>query len=341
MPDTRFAELRRHQMRALLQIGPVGSAAPSPPTTGGAASAGRADADAALYVHMPSGNGGPSDVVDALYAAAAHASPAARLHNATHRLGLPPGPARSFDAVDAAPHVATLTDFDSEYRGGGRFGSRFDTLEAISASRVCAAASVAARAWWSLAGGTGDPAVNCSLVGELLRCLLPSDGTASPAAASEDGASEDGAVAAAACPLAASLGLHGLTESELHSHYTGVFISTPSSVSIAPTARFVSAFLERTLNATCDAAVPSAATGCEPTLAFHDAYSLGIERTGEPTPAWRVADVNEPLCAPRALSPHASHPCPPLLFKTPLHGASMRASRARRFVRVAHGALRR
>ena len=53
--------------------------------------------------------------------------------------------------------VATLSDFDLVYRGGGRYGSRFDTLDGLDVSRVCASAGVAARAWWARCAGRASP----------------------------------------------------------------------------------------------------------------------------------------------------------------------------------------
>lgn len=77
------------------------------------------------------------------------------------------------------PDVAVLSDFDSAFAIGGRYGSRFDTGGGLDAELVCRAAGVAARAWWRLAGGSPDvqPEPACALVTELLECFLASEGS--------------------------------------------------------------------------------------------------------------------------------------------------------------------
>ena len=288
--DRTFEELRRAPLRSLIQIGPVGAR----------------EASRRLFVHRPTGGSVnvSNAAVDALHAAAsAVGTPSIVLTDASSALGLPPGPARSFTdpklayasgISSPAAAIATLTDFDTEYRGGGRHGSRFDSLDALDAAAVCDASSVAVRAWWSLAGGSGKPAVNCSLVEELLECLLPAlpaTSAASPPSPAPDGIPSS-PPPPPPCALARSLGVRG----ELTSHYTGVFISSPSRVSASPTTRFAAAFLERTLAPVCDTAVPSASAPCEAAVLFHDAYPAGI--AFEPDKgSWRVTDPSEPLWA--------------------------------------------
>jgi len=142
---------------------------------------------------------------------------------------------------------------------------------------------VASRAWWSLAGGSGRPTANCTLVEELLACLLP-PATASGAAV--------GGLPARTCPLARALGIRG----DLTSHYTGVFISVPGSVRMSATARFATAFLEARLAPVCERIGLSTSEPCEPAVLSHDAFSAGVERDPA-TGAWHVTDPSEPLWA--------------------------------------------
>ena len=205
--------------------------------------------------------------------------------------------------------VATLTDFDSSYHAGGRFGSRFDTLDGLDPTRVCDAAGVAARAWWGLAGGTGEPLPNCTLVNVLLRCLLPplaaSNATAEGAGASSaqqedgDGAEEEAGASASPpaqpprCELLSELGME---DNGLTSHYSGVFISSPSQTALSPTAEFARLFLQRTLGRTCATLAPSPTAACEPVVIMHDAYSAGVE-PNEVTGGWRTTDADEEVWA--------------------------------------------
>ena len=231
-----------------------------------------------------------------------------QVRDATGARGLPPGAARSF--VDpklqlpntALPSVATLADFEDAYHGGGRYGSHFDTIDGLNVSLVCAAATVAGRAWWSLAGGTGTLHANCSLVEELLRCLLPparrggrggggeggEAGSGEPDAADGHGGSEGGEVPS--CALATALGVEG----DLTTHYAGVYMAAPGSVRVSATARFASAFLEQRLTSACEATGLAPTASCEPSILMHDAYPAGIERDPS-TGRWRVTDPDEPL----------------------------------------------
>ena len=260
------------------------------------------------------------------------ALPSPQVRDATGGHGLPPGAARSF--VDpklqlpnsALPSVATLADFEDAYHGGGRYGSHFDTIDGLNVSLerahvappcmqvlttapslptglnvslVCAAATVAGRAWWSLAGGSGTLDANCSLVDELLHCLLPparrggrseggEAGSGEADAADGHGGGEGGDVPS--CALATALGVEG----DLRTHYAGVYISAPGSVRVTATARFASAFLKQRLTSACEAIGLAPTTSCEPSILTHDAYPAGIERdlgTGR----WRVTDPDEPL----------------------------------------------
>ena len=242
--------------------------------------------------------------------------------------GLPPGPARSFaDPRLALPRlgrrssttteVATLSDFDLVYRGGGRYGSRFDTLDGLDVSRVCASAGVAARAWWALLGGRGTPTANCTLVNELLSCLLPPATNSTRRAAAKEAAAEameepddnsggvddeeEKAAEAsyqAACPLASEL---HLGRNDLLTRYTGVFLSSPSRTIVSESVRFIEAVLTRTLNRTCEAATSASTNSpCAPSIIRHDSYSPAIEKDAS-TGLWRVDDgllaLGEPLWA--------------------------------------------
>ena len=284
--DLRFLELRDATLAAVLQVGPVGAVGASD----------------ALYVHTPSAHG--ANTVGAALHAAAAAPGAPAVLEASGGDGLPPGPARAFVdrrlGLGDPAHVATVADVDVTYASGARFGSRFDTIEGLNASRVCAASGVAARAWWALSGGHGEPIVNCTLVSELLRCLLPpaaghgegnGNGGAGGGPRDGDGGTTE-AIGGAACPLAAELGLaaEGLT-----SHYSGVFISSASLAEISPTAQLAHALLTRSLMGTCEASTASATAPCEPVVLTHDAFPAGIER--EPTGQWVVTDASEPLWA--------------------------------------------
>lgn len=280
--DLRFESLRGDALSALVQIGPVGSAE--------AADVEGAGGDS-LYVHAPAAGTLPfaNAAVDALLLAASPNSSAVLA--AATQPGLPPGPARTFLEHSAAvrggggpPAIATLTDFDAHYRGGGRFGSRFDTLDGLSASRVCAASTVAARAWWGLAGGVGAPTVNCSTVTTLLRCLLPSaaaPGGGSAAAGDAGGVAADGSP----CELAADLGVEG----DLGSRYAGVFMASAGRASMTTTARFAQRYLQRALNATC----MGLGAACEPVVVTHDAYSPAIEPDRD-TGTWRAIPPIDP-----------------------------------------------
>ena len=126
---------------------------------------------------------------------------------------------------------------------------------------------VAARAWWALAGGRGEPRVNCTLIDELLDCYL----------------------APAPCALSRDLGV----ELPISSQYAGVFVSSPSRTQLSSGAHFASLFLRRALKASCDEL--GAPAPCEPSVALHDAYStaLGTDESG----AWVVVDPTQPLWA--------------------------------------------
>jgi hypothetical protein len=245
--DVRFTKLRTAPLRSVLQIGAVG------------AKEGRGK----FYVHTPLH---ASDAAVAKAVALFGPSQSQSVRAATAGLGLPPGPALSLLSEVAQmglprPNlVATLTDYDSQYLGGGRHGSRFDSLASLEPSSVCTAATLTAKAWWTAAGGIGEPSANCSLVHALLRCLLESD----------------------VCDLAASLGVNA----RLDSHYTGVFPM------VAPTTSFVSQLLRhRLLQSACDGSEP-----CEAVVALHDAYSTAIE-PDEETGVWTIVDSNASVWA--------------------------------------------
>ena len=110
---------------------------------------------------------------------------------------------------------------------------------------------ILARAWWQLAGGSGAPSANCSLVQELLRCLLLPE----------------------PCDLARDLGVI----SPLDSHYTGVFVAGPDHTIVSPTAEFTRRLLRRRILAAGAAGTGRAAGAWSPIVALHDAYSTGIE----------------------------------------------------------------
>jgi hypothetical protein len=251
-------------------------------------------------VHVPTHATSAGSAAAAALRAAAAPSPgqgtnasSLPVRDATTGAGLPPGAAQSFadpklslrdsGTGGATLDVATLTDFDGTYHGGGRYGSRFDTLDGLDESLVCGAAGVAARAWWALSGGSGTPSVNCTMVAELLRCLLL------PAAPPPVGRHHP----SYACPLAAELGVEG----NLSSHYTGVYMASAEAVQVSSTTEFARRFLTRTLNASCELTVPPA-SACEPVVMLHDAYSPGIERDGgKSAGGWRVTDETEPIWA--------------------------------------------
>ena len=293
--DVAYGSAVRH----VLQLGPLGSVA----------------AGGEMEVHLPTAPGEHSRAV----AAALHASGVLALRDAATAgatagdgagagASLPPGPARAFvdEGVVGASQAAytgaaTLTDRAAP-RVGLAHGSRFDTLATLNGSLVCDAATAAARAWWRLAGGSGAPTANCSLVQELLRCLLLPE----------------------PCRLALDLGVI----SRLDSHYTGVFVAGPGGRTIvSPTAEFARRLLQRRILAPllaplatpgCNAA--SAPAGCEageaaeaagaagvaeavevdgawlPIVALHDAYSTGIEWHRYRS-AWRVTDETQPIWA--------------------------------------------
>ena len=301
-PDTTFTQLRDAGIEALVHLGPMGAA----------------DGDPGLYVHAEasSASASPSSAADALRQAAAPGMP---VRDAAGGHGLPPGPGRAFAdaklalgrrglaAAGGATEVVTLSDFDRSYRIGGRYGSRFDTLAGLDASRVCAAAGVVARAWWAMLGGAGAPAVNCSVVSELLGCLLPPASNQTRFAAAKEAVEEadttftdtpldveaQAAQAAydAACPLAAEL---GFDRTSLATRYTGVWIEGRVT---DPTTLFVKAWLDARLNATCPpvADVENPAP-CQPAVLYHDAFPAGIEQSGRDG-AWQVRDDTEPLWA--------------------------------------------
>ena len=297
-PDLTFTQLRAAGISTLVHLGPVGAAS----------------GDAGLFVHTPPD--APSTAADALRNAAAAHVP---VRAATAGQGLPPGPGRAFADPKLAvarrglvshsgtTDVVTLSDFDRSYRLGGRFGSRFDTLDALDASRVCDAAGVAARAFWSLVGGTGTPAVDCGVVTQLLACLLPPAGNQTRFAAAKEAVEERDTTFApeppdeearaaqrdyeAACPLARELGFDQTT---LASRYSGVFVEGRIS---DPTTLFVKAWLDARLNVTCPpVADVEAPAPCAPAVMYHDAYPPGIEPEGDEG-AWRVVDLSEPLWA--------------------------------------------
>jgi nicastrin len=237
-----------------------------------AAVGGAASADGALYVHTPA----PASAADTALAASVTRA-AADVRAATGSLGLPPGPATALAGAGGGGAVV-LADFGS-VEDDGRVGSRFDTAETLDAARVCAAAGAAARAWWALAGGDGTPAPNCTLVEELLRCLLPPPRGAPP----PPPAAADAAPAPAACALAAELGLDG---GGLTSRYTSVHVRGAVSAPVE--------FALRLLNRTLARAACADGGGCEPTVLLHEAYSAGIEREAG---AWRVVDGNATIWA--------------------------------------------
>ena len=245
--DVRFTALHHAPIKHLVQIAPIGAASPH-------------------YVHT------------ALLRAGATA-PSGPIQRAAASLGLPPGPARSF--VDPkwtvkgneGTDVATVGDFAASYHGAARYASRFDTRDALNDTLVCEAASVAARAFWDLSGGHGVPVANCTLVSELLGCLLPNASALSRPKP---------------CALAQEFGIKG----GLGTRYAGVY--APSE--LLPTAAFAHAFLNRTLAKACDAAVPSRASPCEPVVMYHRAHSAGIEQD-DATGAWRTTDPSEPIWA--------------------------------------------
>ncbi|EOD11619.1 hypothetical protein EMIHUDRAFT_214476 [Emiliania huxleyi CCMP1516] len=167
------------------------------------------------------------------------------------------------------PSLGTLADYDAERRGGGRYGSRFDTLEGIDASLVCEASAVAAAAWWRLAGGEGSPAPNCSLVEErreLLGCFLTDP----------------------RCATATQLEVEPPT-----SRYTSAFLPLRGELAASGTAKFAAAFLRAALAPLCPAeprrslfpgASGTAEEGsplCEPTVLTHDAVSPSLEYDAE------------------------------------------------------------
>ena len=294
----RFLELRERRLTTLVHVGPIGAR----------------EAGEELFIHTSAAatNGATNGAAEALRAAASAApvlsAPSLQVRDATGAHGLPPGAARSF--VDpklqlpntALPSVATLADFEDAYHGGGRYGSHFDTIDGLNVSLVCAAATVAGRAWWSLAGGSGTLDANCSLVEELLHCLLPparrggrgggseggEAGSGEPDAADGHGGGEGGDVPS--CALATALGVEG----DLTTHYAGVYMAAPGSVRVSATARFASAFLEQRLTTACEATGLAPTASCEPSILMHDAYPAGIERDPS-TGRWRVTDPDEPL----------------------------------------------
>ena len=257
--DVRFLALRDARVDAVLELGAVGAVA----------------AAGQLYVHTPTA--APTSAVSTALHGATGGLAMLPLLAADSGLGLPPGPALSLlgEAAERGgpppANVATLSDYNEQFAGGARVASRFDTADGLNSSLVCQAATVAARAWWRLGGGTGTPEANCSLVRELLDCMLAPDG----------------------CPLASSLGIEG----GLGSHYSGVFMSAPGQTLISPTARFATKLLRRRLlSPACDDA-PHAP--CDPTVLPHDAYSTGIEVDPE-TALWRCALSPRRPLAPRA-----------------------------------------
>ena len=301
-PDLTFAQLRASGLRSLVHVGPVGAAA----------------GNAELFVHSPAGASGGDEVAAAIRGAAAASMP---VRDGTAGRGLPPGPARSFADPKlalrrrgiaeggAATEVATLADFDQSYRGEAVVGSRFDTADGLDASRVCAAAGVAARAWWTLAGGVGSPEADCLRVKQLLDCLLPSPTNSSRKADAKSAALESLEAAderdddepelaaaqseyEATCPLAAEL---GIDRRSMATRYTGVFQAERGRVVYSATALFAKAWLERSLNATCDGRSTAEGLWCEPAVMLHDAYSPGIER--DASGVWRVSDATEPIWA--------------------------------------------
>ena len=186
----------------------------------------------------------------------------ARVNVASAGMGLPPGTARSFakhiELSGATGDVAVLTDFDTSYNNGGSLGTAFDGVQNLDTERLCDAAQIASSAWWSLAGGRGHPEINCSLVKHLLGCLLPNANSPSDVADR--------------CTLAAEF---GIAAEDLTSHYTGVFISTPTESLISPTVSFVQSFVKRALAGMCSArksGESSQTATCEPYVALHDAY---------------------------------------------------------------------
>lgn len=292
--DLRFTELRAASLASVLQIGPLGAS----------------EAKGTLYVHAPSEGSQPNELVATLHEAAAQL--AVDLRNASGAHGLPPGAAQAFadpkvamrgvlDGTDTSAgtgpteprrrsHIATLSDFDLAYRAGARFGSRFDTIDGLDVVAVCTASELAARSWWKAAGGHGQPSINCTLVRELLGCLLPPPLASS--SGGDGGAEASEASGGRACPLAAELGVEG----ELHSHYTGVFLSSPGRRAISTTARFAQRWLERSLAAACEPVAGSAPAACEPNVVLHDAYGAGLA-LDEESGRWRVVDTEEPLWA--------------------------------------------
>lgn len=256
--DLTFKALASASTKGVIQIGPVGSQ--------------HGDGTSSqFFVHTQAQNRNNTPAT----AIRAQGSSRIAVVDASGGLGLPPGAARSFiDPSLALPggasQVATLTDFDMDMSHGGRTGSRFDTFDALRATRVCDASAVAARAWWLMAGGTGVPDVNCTLVHTLLMCLLPG---------ADGGAGE--------CELADR---YGLAAASLGSHYSGVFTSSSTQSTISPTATFVKAFLDETLRDTCNEAP------CSPFLLLHDSFSRGIEPANLEG-AWRVTDRTEPIWA--------------------------------------------
>ena len=268
--DLRFERLRSVQTHHAIQIGPVGSKVINGPRT-------------QLYAHAPQSAQGMA-LVALKEAASSCFNASARVNVASAGMGLPPGTARSFakhiELSGATGDVAVLTDFDTSYNNGGSLGTAFDGVQNLDTERLCDAAQIASSAWWSLAGGRGHPEINCSLVKHLLGCLLPNANSPSDVADR--------------CTLAAEF---GIAAEDLTSHYTGVFISTPTESLISPTVSFVQSFVKRALSGMCSArksGESSQTATCEPYVALHDAYSSGVEPDDE-TGGWRVTDLSEPI----------------------------------------------
>ena len=269
--DLRFLDLRRKDaFQGLIQIGPVG------------ASQSGTDERTTLFVHVAK----TEDFQGPMAAALRTSFPvnaSVVIRDAKEGLGLPPGAARSFTdphlSLTDKGSVAMLSDFDTEYLAGGRFGSRFDTIDLLDPTRVCDAANAGARAWWKVAGGHGTPVANCTMVTALLHCFTF---TGSQSNASNYGMK---------CPLAQDL---GLTVDGKESHYTGVFIASRSQTVVSKTAEFVRSFLSAKLASLCDSLVPSMDKACEPIVSLHDAFSPGIE-IDEASGRWRTVNAAEPL----------------------------------------------
>lgn len=231
------------------------------------------------------------------------------------------GAARDGSVATAVPDVAMLSDYNSRIPEGARHGTRFDTADGIDAEVICRAATAAAKAWWALAGGPQDalPTANCTLVQEMLDCLLvlpePATRPTRIAGAEGDSASAHGHEGSTRsddrCRIVRALeatsgSANAPLQPDRRSRYTGVFFPLQGEGGASDTARFTAAVLRDLLQPSCG--LPSAlkqadamgtradgeeqrsAASCEPTVIAHDALSPLLEYDAAAA-SWVVDDV--------------------------------------------------